>query len=120
MKTKEIKTDDKIIVHFDLIDEPIRNEGKGVIIPGEAYLIDNVDNSYDVNVFIDTDMYLDILNEKNKKKYDDYYFTNCIFGKFYRLKQDMLDESSYIEINQGILCARNDDNNFKTIRKFNM
>jgi len=119
MQTKEIKIEDKIIVHFDLIDEPIRNEGSGVVMPGEAYLINDVENSYNINLFLDTNLYLDILSEKNKKKYDDYYFTNCIFGKFYRLKEDMLDESSYIEVNQGILCARNGDNNFKTIKKFN-
>ena len=120
MKTQEVGTDEKIIVHFDLLDEPIRNKDNGVVIPGEAYLIDDVTNSYSINLFLDLDMYLDILNNKNIKKYDDYFFSNCIFGKFYTLKRDMLDEDACVEITRGILCGRDGDDDFKTIKKFNM
>jgi hypothetical protein len=115
---KKIKGDEKIIVHFDLIDFPLKNMDNGVILSGEAYPIDEVTNNSRIYIHVDLDMYLDLLIEKRKEEYEEFYFTNCIFGNFNELKKNVLKEDSYIIISKGYLCGRNGTEDFVTIKKF--
>ena len=79
----------------------------GVILSGEAYPIDEVTNNSRIYIHVDLDMYLDLLIEKRKAEYEEFYFTNCIFGNFNELKKNVLKEDSYIIISKGYLCGRN-------------
>lgn len=109
---------DNLIVTFNINETPIDNNSNYVLLNAEIYRSEEVSDCITKKVYMNMDMYLDLLIEKNKVKdiadRDSIYFSSNILGNL-----DAIDENTELNkvITDGVLAIYNEEKQESLILK---
>lgn len=94
---------ENLVFSFYLSNHPIGQFKDYVVLMGELYRYDNISDCITTSAYMDTDMYLDLILEKNNFEgiEGDFIFTSGVIGNFKKLSKP--DRERVINLNNGIL-----------------
>lgn len=105
---KEVK--ENLVASFHLSNNPIKNVGNNVLLDCEFYRSEDVTDCINTVMAMDSDMYLDLLIEKNKYKgQGDVYFSSNVVGDFYKLCKNLKEKEAELIIEHGVLAVYNEE-----------
>ena len=110
---------ENLVVSFHLDNLPMGNFGDNVLLPCELYRSEEVSDCIDTFALIDSDLYLDLLIEKNKYKGSgDVYFSSNVVDDFYKLSRELKENKKELIITNGVLASFNEGKgNFKILKE---
>lgn len=116
---KEVK--ENLVASFHLNNNPIKNIGNNVLLDCEFYRSEDVNDCINTFMAMDSDMYLDLLIEKNKYKGEgDVYFSSNVVGDFYKLCRELKERETELIIDHGVLAVYNEENSkYKILKEIN-
>jgi hypothetical protein len=103
---------ENLVASFCLENTPVGNKGNRVVLDAELFKSEDVSSCIYTKVAINSDIYLDLLIEKNNYKgYGDVYFSTNIVDDFNVMcKKIETNEISEIDVESGIVAAFDEEN----------